>query len=88
MCIRRSFSFYFLSPAEVAEELWFSGSRPTPLHLWQQISLQLAKRSFCRVLLHSNACTCVEGMRECSERSILAGLWTICHLQLLTCTFL
>lgn len=56
------FFLYFLSPAEVAEELWFPGSRPTPLHLWQQISLQLAKRSFCRVLLQSNACTWVGGM--------------------------
>lgn len=62
MCIHRSFSFIFLSPAEVAEELWFLGSRPTPLYLWQQISLQLAKRSFCRVLLHSDACTWVGRM--------------------------
>lgn len=89
MCIRRNFSFCVLSPTEVAQEFCDNtGSHPTPLHLWQQISLQLAKRSFSRVLLHSNACIRVRGMEGVLRKGyLLAGLWTIYHLQLFHAPF-
>lgn len=77
MCIRRNFSFCVLSPTEVAKELCddIQVHNPTPLHLWQQISLQLAggvSKGLCYILMH------VFGFgewKECSERNIFcAGL--------------
>lgn len=49
MCIRRNSSFCVLSPNKVAKKrFYYTGSHPTPFFAltWQQISLQLAKRSF------------------------------------------
>lgn len=53
MCMRRNFSFCVLSPNEVSKtekkkKKNFTGSHPAPFFalVWQQKSLQLAKRCF------------------------------------------
>lgn len=76
MCMRRNFSFCVLSPNKVSKKpkkKIFTGSHPAPFFalVWQQKSLQLAKRCFLEgfsyIVMHV---FWMGAGRWCSERSV------------------